>query len=308
MNRKPLIAFAPETGAGAGADSGAAEAPPPASRHDASYGGLVTTPEAPGSADPAQNQADPATPPASDPASGNDQQPPEKAETKSYQPEGLPDDLLGANDQETIDKMLAAQSKNAAPETPADYKFEFDQKLKDSFPGNPADDPALIGWSDIAHKHGLSNEAANSIITEVMNDWLDKGLVAKPVSPDEFWNALAENGGGAASGQKRVNEAATFVQGLENSHVLTAQQKISLTNFATAAPENVAIIEALKGAMAGHGVQTGGDPSVPTAFTKDDLARRRSDPRNDSQNHANYDPKYRAETDRLAKSLLKTES
>ncbi len=295
------LAFAPETGAGGGGtegQTGSTEAPPASpngAAHDASFGGVITT------GDPASNNSDGAPAAPSDKNSDTEN----SASTTSaelYKPEGLADDLVGTNNQETIDKMLAAQSKNLAPETPADYKFEFDDKLKENFPGNPADDPALIGWSDIAHKHGLSNEAANSIITEVMNDWLEKGLVAQPVKPDDFWNALAENGGGVESGQKRVNEAAAFVAGLENSKVLTAEQKISLTQFATAAPENVAIIEALKGAMSSHGVQTGGN-GANLGTTKDEVQRMMRDPRYRTDS-PDYDEAFRKRTDKLGEEVF----
>jgi hypothetical protein len=81
----------------------------------------------------------------------------------AYLPEGLADQYKGASDKETIDKLWADISgRPKAPEKPGDYKLELPEALKGKI--DPQNDAVLPAFREIAHRHGLDNNAFNAAI------------------------------------------------------------------------------------------------------------------------------------------------
>lgn len=122
---------------------------------------------APGASAPAAEPpapADNATPP---PAGGEG--------PKVYKPEGIPDQWLGATDQETIDKALKAYKgardelarKKGVPEKFEDYKIELPKELEEKFlvKNEEGVDPVFEALRKAAWEKGASPDVALAMAT-----------------------------------------------------------------------------------------------------------------------------------------------
>lgn len=287
-----LPAFAAPEGAGSTATSGG-ETSPPANMLDAA-GLAPAQPDATGQTPEAEEKPSPAP---SEPAS------PSPAASEVYVPEGLPDDLKGATDKETIDKLLAARP--APPSAPADYEFELSETTK-SLVGETADDPAVDIFRQVAHEAGLSNEQAGKVFDRFFSQAVDAGLVSAPADFEKELLALAPPDEKDPSRQKaraseRVQRALDGLHGLKNRGVLSDDDMAMAQGFFDSA-NGIELFEKLSGQMREPGVQSGGQPAG-TVMSDGDIARLKQDQRYNSLG-SSYDPEYRKYVDAQAKAAF----
>ena len=93
---------------------------------------------------------------------------------KGYVPEGIAEHYVGANDQETIDKLYSAvqgyrkeQSKKNIPEKAEEYTFDLPDELKEKIPMPDEKDPLFPKFQELAVKHKLSKELFNDFAVEL---------------------------------------------------------------------------------------------------------------------------------------------
>jgi hypothetical protein len=135
------------------------------------------------------------------------------------------------------------------------------------------------------------------------------GVIEKPVDVNEQWKAMAgESFRGTdeqriQAGQAAMAEAAAFVKSFENREGWTPET-IAELNLLTSSPAGVKALKLLQKGGVQQSVNTGGDGNNG-AITKETLAQRRADPRNQYGN-AKYDPNYAMETERQYKAFYGT--
>ena len=211
-----------------------------------------------------------------------------------YRPDGLPDHLVGATNNETIDKLLGGYSgareelskKGTVPESAEGYEIQFSDKAK-TFVGDDADEKAVKLFSEIAFKSGMPKEMAGQFFNEFIEGAVDAGFVEEPINvekeiealvPDDF--AEKDPSKRQAEGLKRITAANAAIDGLVTRKVLDADQA-TIFKVVTSTAAGTKAIENLTKALGEHGLQTGGDTVNAGDVTKADLDKRVADPRND---------------------------
>lgn len=227
-----------------------------------------------------------------------------------YRPEGLPDHLLGTNDQETIDKLAKAYGGarrdigrgdlGEVPEKPDGYQFAFSDPVKEIL-GDVEKDDLLLAVREDAHKMGLTDKQFSGFLDAAFGRMLDMGLVEPPVDLAKELDALAPDGGDALdeAGRKsaieaRIRDNAAIVD-VWKSRGMPAESGDALQALLDTAGGNKAI-EWFRGKMGSPQPVPGGKPSG--AATEADLTARSKDPRNQFGTRE-YDPAFAAETTRL---------
>ncbi|MEL6290008.1 MAG: hypothetical protein AAFQ35_14705, partial [Pseudomonadota bacterium] len=247
--------------------------------------------------------ADKPSEPGPDTASG--EKPEGGTDDEVYRPEGIADDLVGENDRETIDRLMAKLGEQpSAPETPADYKLELEEGVSKLF-GDTSDDPALKIFAEVAHENQLTDAQHNAIINQFWSKAVEAGVVDGPIDVDRELAALEPETGPAeerkSASTQRVVEAQNWVDSLPKRGILSKEQADVVVGLSATAA-GVKIIEALrtgldreKGTQAAKGAAEG-------RVTAEKIEQRRRDPRNDTRSHK-FEQAFRDETDRLAREL-----
>jgi hypothetical protein len=195
----------------------------------------------------------------------------------------------------------------AVPKDAGGYKVEFDGDIAPMFSkeGLEKVTPAL---TKAMHAHGITDKQVpfvNTLVKELMG----AGVIEKPVDVNEQWKAMAgESFRGTdeqriQAGQAAMAEAAAFVKSFENREGWTPET-IAELNLLTSSPAGVKALKLLQKGGVQQSVNTGGDGNNG-AITKETLAQRRADPRNQYGN-AKYDPNYAMETERQYKAFYGT--
>lgn len=157
---------------------------------------------------------------------------PAKEETtvQLYKPEGIAEHLLGANDQETIDKLNKAykgareelgKKGNKAPEKADDYTLTLPDDLKDKVikTGEDGKDPVFEALKPALHKAGISNEMASELATELykaVGAYAAQQAENAPKDPDPAdmeYKAL----GGKEKAQGLVDAANAWINGVKET-------------------------------------------------------------------------------------------
>lgn len=232
---------------------------------------------------------------------------------KLHRPDGLADDMLGATDQETIDKLFArtkglrdqlAKKGGTAVEKPDDYKLELGDELGKIVDVNSAGNkPVFDVLRAVAQKHALTQEAFGGFIKDATAELQKAGLFKPAADPvqisgaKEFGN-MVKLAGGEKEARALLKDEKAWVSNLVTGGVLTAEEGavVSVDYMGTA--KGWEVLRKLRAHWTGkelppHQV----DPEV----TVDALAieQRYKDPK------FKTDAAFRAETERLLRANKK---
>lgn len=226
-----------------------------------------------------------------------------------YRPEGLADHLVGANDQETIDRLSKAYAgaRDAiakAGEVPKDatgYVFQPSEKVK-PYAERLDQDPFWSTTKEIALKNHIPAKTFQGFIGDLMEAMVDKNLVAEPFSPEKERAALvpdvSDPKARATIADRIIRDNLTTIATWKDQG-LPEDAAVSLASTMDRAATNhlVAWIRDLRGeeppALNGAKVD---------ATSEAEFNRRMEDPRNNIGS-PKYDPAFAAETTRIAKDL-----
>jgi hypothetical protein len=287
-----IICFAPE-GADSGAQSGVSSA-------DAATDADAASETDAGSAAGAAAQGD-----AADQGTAASQ----AGAPSIYRPEGLADHLLGATDQETIDRLAKAYSgaretiakAGEVPKDPAGYAIQPSDKIK-PYTERLDQDPFWSTTKEIAHKHHIPGKTFQGFIGDLMEAMVEKNLVAEPFSPEKERAALVPD---ITDPKARATVADRIIR--DNIATIDAWKEQGLPEDAA-----VSLKSTMDRAATNHLVNwireaRGEQPPAMNggnvdAKTEAEFDRRMADPRN-NLGSPKYDPAFAAETDRMAKDL-----
>lgn len=225
-----------------------------------------------------------------------------------YRPDGLPDHLVGANNNETIDKLYKAfdgyrkdASTNKPPKSPADYKFDFGDKADGILQlDENGTDPMLENWKGIFHENGVSNDTAQNIILGVFESI--QGLQAAGGGNTEGLDFDFEGIGGAAAAKPVQDGVKAWAQGLKNTGRMT--------------DEDIAEIDVLSGYRQGLNLlskirELTGEKPIPLdnlaagaegEVTEELVNQRVADPRY-QRGHPDFDQTFHDETTKMFQQL-----
>lgn len=122
----------------------------------------------------------------------------------SYRPEGIPDHMVGATDQETIDKLFKAvdgfrktRGESGIPDTPEGYTFEFpeDEQSKIFRFDQDGKDPVLEAFRPLFHELGVSQKGAQALVSKLAEVAAGLPLASEGESGDDADFAFAQYGG-----------------------------------------------------------------------------------------------------------------
>ncbi len=182
---------------------------------------------------------------------------------KVYMPEGLPDTFKGANEREIIDKLWKAHSD--APKPPAaatDYKLEMPKELQAFL--DPAKDPVLPLFRDVAMKVGLTQTQFQGAIAGLYSVMAEKGLLQQPVDLNAEFAAIGGVEGDTASrvqrGIAKIQDLETKLTGLATRQQISKDHAAALVGMMVDRTSTAAIERLLSLLPAELGVQGGGAP------------------------------------------------
>lgn len=290
--------------AGTGADAGAS--PDQNGAADAGKAAAAGGKDAAGDAGKAPPEAAPGE-------KGAVENPPLKAgkdAPKIYRPEGLPDHLLGATDQETIDKLVAQNKgfrddtakRGAVPRDATTYDLALSDDAKAAW--KVADDDQAVGLiKEVAHEYGLTDKQAG-VFGKFLDVAMERGIIPKPVTPDVLFTSLAPAdaapGDRVSLGERRYLDAEAYLNTLGNTLGLSEDERRDTLMMATT-KGGLLLIERM---MRSSGVETSvtveGRGKTGGEITPDSLRARQADERN-NRGSPKFDPSFQAETDRQYK-------
>jgi hypothetical protein len=161
------------------------------------------------------------------PAAGESGSDGENGAKSLYRPDGLPDHLVGANDQETIDKLFKTvdgfrkeQTKKGIPETPDGYTMSLPEEIKGKVFSLDKDgkDPIFEHFKPIFHELNLSDAAANKLITEL---YTKVSEIAPPAGEgDESVDFDFKELGGVEKAKPTIDATLAALNGLKARDVL----------------------------------------------------------------------------------------
>lgn len=239
-----------------------------------------------------------------------------------YRPEGLPDHLFGADagDKGTIDKLWSMASGYQSrisqfgeiPDKADAYAFEPGEKLKPyatEFKGKLWDDVRTV-----AQKAGIGVKQFGSFMNGVIEAMIEGDMLEPPFDPAAEKKALLPESAKslteteqAAAIDKRMRDNMAWIEAMKARAPEGQKEAIGkaldfvLAELGDRANGHIAI-EFLRGQI-GSGPQPKLGGGAPTGLTREDLQKRKADPRADRMNAA-YDPKFVDETERLYKELF----
>jgi len=227
------------------------------------------------------------------------------ADGQPYRPDGLPTELAGETDQQTIDRLLegyASRDPGTVPDGPDKYDLTLPDEVTAAL-GDMADDPMAAVWREVAHKHGVSNEKFSAMFGDFIAGGLENGVLAKPIDVNAAWSELGKAAGGDAAaritaGKQRGNSAAAAIKSQVGKGVISEDQGAMLIGLA-GSPDGVRLIEKLVVGGASPGLQGGGSGAAG-GVSKADVKKRYADPRNNPLG-PEYDPAFYQQTQQMAK-------
>lgn len=298
------IARGPETGGGAGsaaATATAAGAPPspPAAGAGAPpppAGGAATAP-GPGAPSPEAGGQAAGNAPAGAP----------------YRPDGLPDNLVGASDRETIDALTKAvkgyRDRDATRDVPPDAKgyLEFTDVPEATRPyfEDLKDDPLFARAAAVAHTEGIGKAAFTKMLAAAFEGGLEAGLFEAPVDKAAERAALLPE---AAKGLPKSEQDAAIDRRLsDNLAWVTQMQARGLPKDAADhmvmmlgdSAKGHRAIEWFRGQMEGGGPRPLGGGAAGGTETREALQAALGLPKHDPR-HVDFDAEsYRALREKL---------
>lgn len=230
-----------------------------------------------------------------------------------YKPEGVPEHLFGATNNETIDKMFGAykgardELAKGKPAVPAakDYQWNWSEAVKGQG-GIASDDAAIGAFAEIAHEHGYTQQQIDAI-PKFFDKLIEKGVIEKPFDSAQLLTDLAPAGYRGtpeevqARGSQRLAAAEAWIGQLPASAGFDDAMRQEMRLLTTSAA-GVKVIETFMKSGMNPSASAGGNGSQQGAVTKGDLDRRVADPRNDAYGQK-YEPDFAAETRRMFKQL-----
>lgn len=229
-----------------------------------------------------------------------------------YRPQGLPDNLYGANDRETIDRLRDAflgyrrtdSTRGPVPDKPDGYQFEWSEPLQPYAESLAQDRFFTDTVRASALKHGLGQKQLNGFLNDVLGEMISGDLVEPPLDkaaerrlllPPEA-QTLPEAEQNAAI-DRRMHDNMAWLQAIKAQGMPAPAADLLLAELGDKGNGHIAL-EWLRGRI-GAGAQPtagGGGGGVGDA----DLQKRLSDPRGDPS-RPEYDRNFQAETVRLYK-------
>ena len=217
--------------------------------------------------------ADPAKPAAA--AAADPEKP--AAPAAPYAPEGLPEELRGATEKETIDKLWAAEQARKPPAAATDYKFDVTRELEGIV--DPANDRVLPIWREVAHKHDLSQAQFQAIVGDLFVGMEKAGLIERGVNIASEFEALGAGAGDKAAqlqkGQTRVLELADKIGGIATRQGWSKEESSALIRSLDNRTSVQAVEKLLAMIPGEHGVQPGGKPGGDGVNLEDPAVRAR---------------------------------
>jgi hypothetical protein len=186
-----------------------------------------------------------------------------------YYPEGLPEDLKGKDERETLDKLWKAEQARARPPAKAeDYKLELPKDLEGVV--DPANDKVLPIWRAVAHKHGLTQAQYQAAIVDLYAGMQKAGVIDPGVNVRSELEAIGGGGGDKQTQYQRgvarvlavvdqvkaIGTRNGMAEGEVNALVRSLDNRTSLA----AVEKLLALIPAERGVQAGG--QGGGGPNL----------------------------------------------
>lgn len=230
-------------------------------------------------------------------------------------PEGIPEEFMGADADETLGKLLGGyQDVNtrfngmrdklskmpAAPKTPDEYAFDPGESLSPFF-GDLSEDKMFSAAREAAHRHGMSQEQFAGFISDTFGPMAEAGLLAEPFNPKTELSTYQSATGLDAKGvEKSLQQNETFANGLieqlDLPKDLSDAAKGMFMGLTDTAAGN-AILQALSARMSDSGFGLEGHGGGDGQLTDADLQKLDSDPRIDPQNRDHKDPNKRFDPD-----------
>lgn len=218
----------------------------------------------------------------------------------AYRPDGLREDLAGASDRETIDKLWGAYRDATTAGEAADYVVAWDGAHKDVLTAafGTADDPLYAAARDAALKHGIAPKAFGAFLTDTFGPALAQGIIPAPFNPArelEAWGKAIGVSDKAELG-RQLSERQAWTKGLGAQMGLSEAGRIEL-DVLTDTAAGLELVDKLRELVAGEGVKVS-DQTQATGggLSKADLAQLDNDPRIDPSS-STYDPQLRGRYD-----------
>lgn len=157
-----------------------------------------------------------------DPAAAKPAEPP-----AAFHPEGLPEQLRGKTDRETIEKLWKAESERAKPPAAAaDYKLELPAELTKFI--DPANDAVLPLFREVAQKHGLTQAQYQGAIVDLHTAMAKAGMLQPLVDVGAEYAALGagqpDKASQIAKGKERAAHVRDGINALATKQVLAADE------------------------------------------------------------------------------------
>lgn len=237
-----------------------------------------------------------------------------------YRPDGLPDHLAGDDDRGTIDNLYKAVDGyrrqdaqfGTVPDNAEGYTFEASETLKPY-------EPTLQGdfWNGVredARESGLRNGQFNTFINKVLGRMVEGEMVEAPFDPAAERAALLPKDAEGLSEQEqaakidaRMQENLAWVDAMkarapeDQKEAIGKALDFMVAELGDRANGHVAI-EFIRGQV-GAGAQPGGGGGGGAGITREDLQKRKGDPRSDPMS-PKFDQKFVDETQRLYKEVV----
>jgi hypothetical protein len=231
-------------------------------------------------------------------------------------PDGFPE-RLKADNADGFYKNLAEDWKNqhqklsSLPPTPKDiseYRFEPSEKAK-PYVGDLAKDPVYTAAQKAALAAGIPAEQFAKFIGGVYDGMVDGKLLAAPRDMQaERLDFLGKAAAGMSEDQAiaaikpEIERLSLFVDGFVQKNGLPDGAKAEL-GYMLSTANGLRTLDALSKALAGAGLQLGGQPGGESGLTRQQLRQMQSDPRAD-RNSAQYDPAFARDVEAKYKSFF----
>lgn len=193
-----------------------------------------------------------------DPAAAKPAEPP-----AAWHPEGLPEQLRGKTDRETIEKLWKAETERAKPPAAAaDYKLELPAELTKFI--DPANDAVLPLFREVAQKHGLTQAQYQGAIVDLHTAMAKAGMLQPLVDVGAEYAALGagqpDKAAQIAKGKERAAHVRDGINALATKQVLAADEAKELLGNLVSAKTFVAVEKILALLPKETGLQPGQRP------------------------------------------------
>jgi hypothetical protein len=227
-------------------------------------------------------------------------------------PDGLPEHVIGKDAGETLSKLVPVyaglrqelSTRGAVPKEANAYEIKFSDKATPVL-NIQQDDKVMPILKQAMHKHGITDKQSG-FVADLVDGLIDSGLMPKAQDPNELWKAMAppEFKGSdiekIAEGQKLMKEANTFIDNLKATAGFD-DGMVGELKLLTGSPEGMRALKWIMKQGVQQSAQPGGQGS-PGMPTKEEIQKRREDPRN-QYGHSKYDPAFAKETEDMYRKL-----